>query len=84
MKKLDKIAKFLEGIASIISLYPQKNNHKITLPTSSVCSSLKNDWEKIGLNMWHVYSRTIELQQLEAKHHRINNERLEKYPTRHI
>jgi hypothetical protein len=80
MKKLDKIAKIIEGIASIISLYPQENKHKITLPNSSVRSSLKNDWEKIGLDMWKTY-QTIE-PQLEVKHHRNNNDRLEQYPTR--
>ncbi len=83
MKTLDKIAKFLEGVASVISLYPQENKHKITLPTSSVCNSLKNDWEKIGLDMWQAY-RTVESEQVEAKHHRNSNDRIEKYPTQHI
>ena len=68
MKKINKIAKFLEGVASIISLYPQENTHKVTLPTSSVNASLKNDWEKIGQDMWHVV-RTVESQQLKVKHH---------------
>lgn len=88
MKKLDKIAKIIEGVASIICLYPQENKHKITLPTLSIRSSLKNDWEKIGLDMWQAY-QTIEPQQLEVKQHRNNNnndrnDRLEKYPTRHV
>lgn len=81
--KLDKIAKFLEGVASVISLYPQENKHKITLPTSSVCTSLKNDWERVGLDMWKAY-RTVESQQLEAKHHRNDNDRFEKHPTQHL
>lgn len=80
MKKLDKIAKFLEGIASIISLYPQENKHKITLPTSSISTSLTNDWKKVGLDMWQAY-RTMESQQLEAKHYRNSNDRFERPPT---
>jgi hypothetical protein len=82
MKKLDKIAKILEGIASIISLYPQKNKHKITLSTTSIRNSLKNDWEKIGLDMWQAY-QTIEPPQLEEKQHRNDNDRLKRYPTKH-
>ncbi len=65
MKEVDKIAKFLERIASIISFYPQENTHKITMPTSSVCDSLKNDWEKIGLDMWQAF-KTVKSQQLES------------------
>ena len=82
MKRSDKLTKFLEGIGSIISLFPQENRHKVTLPTASVSASLKNDWEKIGLDMWQAY-QTIESQQLDAKHHRKNNDRFDRCPTQH-
>ena len=58
MKKLDKITKLLEGIGSVIFLYPPENKRKISLPVSAVSTSLKNDWEKIGLDMWQAFQTT--------------------------
>jgi len=79
MNKLDKLTKFLEGIGSLICLYPNENRRKITLPSSSIGGTLKNDWEKIGLDMWKAY-RVAESQHLEAKQHRDRNDRFEKSP----
>jgi len=79
MKKFDKIAKILEGIGSVLFLFPQENKRKVTLPCSSVSTSLKNDWQSVGLDMWQAF-QTIESQQLETKHYRNNNDRFERHP----
>jgi len=80
MNKVDKLARILEGISSLICLYPNENRRKITLPSTSVCGALKSDWEKVGADMWKAY-RTIESQQhLEVKQHRDRNDRFEKSP----
>jgi hypothetical protein len=79
MKKLDRIAKLLEGFSSIICLFPQENKRKLTLPTSSVKTSLNNDWQNIALDMWQSF-RTIESQKIEINHRKENNEQLKRYP----
>ncbi len=62
MKQSAKIIiTLLEGVGSILSLFPQKNKRKITLPSSST-----NDWEKIGSDMGQVFN-TIESQMPEEK-----------------
>ena len=78
MKKAIKINKLLEGIGSILSLFPRKNERKIKLPSSSIYTLLQNDWEKIGSDMWQVVG-AIESQKLEKKNNRNNNDRFEKY-----
>lgn len=82
MNKLDKLAKFLEGIGSLICLYPDENRRKITLPSTSICGALKNDWEKVGLDMWKA-SQVIESQHVAVKQHRDSNDRFEKSPRHH-
>ncbi|HVE43609.1 MAG TPA: hypothetical protein VNC84_00530 [Gammaproteobacteria bacterium] len=82
MKKRHKLAKILEGIGSLICLYPNENKRKITLPGSSVGNALKNDWEKVGLDMWKV-SQVIESQHI-VKQHRGKNDRLEQSPRHHF
>ena len=54
MKKMSLITMCLEGISSIICLYPNENKRRIHMPYSSFCNGLKNDWEKIGFDMWNV------------------------------
>lgn len=43
------------------------------LPTDSISSSLNNDWQKIGVDMWQSF-HTIESQKPELKHHRNDND----------
>ncbi|HLB57416.1 MAG TPA: hypothetical protein VJL60_01230 [Gammaproteobacteria bacterium] len=78
MKKLNKIARFLDGVSSIICLFPQENKRQITLPTSVIYVSLKNDWEKIGADMWQAV-QTIESQSLDTQQDRNNNDRFTRY-----
>ncbi|HSW87631.1 MAG TPA: hypothetical protein VLG12_00540 [Candidatus Saccharimonadales bacterium] len=77
MTKLDKISKLLEGFSSIICLYPKENKRGLTLPIASTNSSLNNDWQKIGIDMWQSL-HTIESQEPEIKHHRNDNDRFER------
>ncbi len=79
MTTLDKISKLLEGFSSVICLYPKENKRKLTLPTDSISSSLNNDWQKIGVDMWQSF-HTIESQKPELKHHRNDNDRFERSP----
>lgn len=59
---MNKLARFLEGISSLLCLYPNENRRKITLPRSSVFDALQKDWENVGLDMWKAY------QEIEANH----------------
>lgn len=67
MKKQNKLSKLLEGISSIICLFPQENKRKITLPNSSISNSLQKDWEKIGNDMWHAFEQ-IDSKQIYREH----------------
>lgn len=57
MKKFKIIDKALEGIGSLLFLFPEKNKSKITLPDKPISVSLKNDWEKIGADMWQALKK---------------------------
>ena len=72
MKALDKIAKFLEGFGSVLSLVPPENTRKITPLTSSIKESLNNDWQVIGKDMWKGF-RLVEAEELEIRHNSHDN-----------
>ncbi|HEX4045018.1 MAG TPA: hypothetical protein VHZ76_05060 [Gammaproteobacteria bacterium] len=79
MKTFDNLTKFLEGIGSIICLYPKENRREIKLPSSSICGALKEDWKKVGLDMWKAY-HVVDSQHLETKQHRGKDDRFERSP----
>ena len=45
---------FLEGMGSVLSIYPPERNIKIEIPTESDEEALKKDWEAIGNDMRYV------------------------------
>jgi hypothetical protein len=73
--RAEKIAKFLEGVSSLISIYPLENNRKIHLPDTANNNGFKSDWSKIGQDMWYA-CRTVEIPSKESKD---NNDRLEQH-----
>jgi hypothetical protein len=67
MKTLDKLAKFLEGVGSLICLYPANNGkRKIILSPFLHDDPLKKDWERVGLDMWEACQKA-ESQYLKSK-----------------
>lgn len=78
MKHAEKITKIFEGVGSLISVYPVENKRKINLPESAGFSGFKNDWSKIGQDMWYA-CQTVESETNLAQYSRDENDQPEQH-----